>query len=212
MKSLLTIAAVLAALLSGTVAAQQWTLYTPPEGDFRVLLPAPPKRLDLPGSSIEYRTEVDDLHFSVFRHAPARLQRGLQPREDIIERLYSIHDQYVRDIGENEGDLAGDEYMFRFGAMRSMHKVIHDGGRYYELMVQSTGDDGLPKETARDFFKSFAATSSPQASVAAALPGPDSCQGRSNALSRRFCEYLTCLVPANQAHPVCASLPKLFRN
>jgi hypothetical protein len=209
---MLMAATALALLCSGAAAAQSWTLYVPPEGDFRVLLPGMPARVDHRSGSVEYRVDAPQQRYSVFRHDPRRLA-GKTAKADITERL-NDGDQYARNTGDDDGDLAANEFTFRVGTMLTMHRVITDSGRYYELVVQAPSEDGLSRPLARDFFNSFQ-TGAGVGSIFPALtglPGPDTCQARSNAFSRRFCEYLTCLAPSNQGHAVCTGLPKLFRN
>jgi len=214
MKKMLMIAAALAALLSGTAGAQQpqWTLYVPPEGDFRVLLPAPPERLSAAQGSVEFRARSGSLEYSVFRHDPNRLA-GASIRDNVITRI-TDSDQNARSFGDDEGELKPNEFHFMVASVWSIHRVITESGRYYELAIRSDSRDAVTLQAARDFFDSFQLGSGVASSFPALsnLPGPDSCKTRSNAFTQRFCEYLTCLVPAHQAHPVCASLPKLFRN
>ncbi len=213
MKTMLTIAAALATLLSLAAGAQQpqWTHYVPPEGDFRVLLPAPPERLPAAQGSVEFRAKAGSLEYSVFRHDPKRLA-GASIRENVITRITGS-DQNARSFGDDEGELKPNEFHFMVASVWSIHRVITESGRYYELAIRSDSQDAVTLQAARDFFDSFQLGSGIASSFPALsnLPGPDSCQTRGNTLSRRFCEYLTCLVPANQAHPVCASLPKPFR-
>lgn len=210
MKKLLLWAAALATLFSGVSAAQTMTLYVPPERDFRVLLPAPPQRQDAPLGSVEYRAEAGHLQYSVFRHDPRRLS-GANPENDIIARIAG-NDQSARRYGQDEGDLVANEFIFRVGGEWTMHKVIVESGRYYELVVKSPADDGIDNRSARDFFASFQMGTATGFPLAANLPGPDSCQSRSNTFSRRFCEYMACLAPGTASHPVCQGLPSLFRN
>lgn len=202
----------LALLCSGTATAQSWTLYVPPEGDFRVLLPGTPTRVDHRSGSVEYRVDAPQQRYSVFRHDPRRLA-GKTAKADITERL-GDSDEYARNTGDDDGDLATNEFTFRIASMMTMHRVITDAGRYYELVVQAPSEDGLSRPLARDFFNSFqlGAGVGSRFPALTGLPGPDTCQARSNAFSRRFCEYLTCLAPSSENHPVCKALPRLFRN
>lgn len=209
MKKLLLWVAALAALFSGASAAQTMTLYVPPERDFRVLLPAPPQRVDAPLGSLEYRAEGESRQYSVFRHDTRRLS-GTNPQNDIIARITG-DDQSARRYG-HEGDLNSDEFIFRVGGVWTMHKVIVESGRYYELVVKSAADDGVDRNGARDFFASFQMGTATGFPAAVNLPGPDSCQSRSNAFSRRFCEYMACLAAGTASHPVCQKLPGLSHN
>lgn len=213
MKTMLIIAAAMAALLSLDAGAQQpqWTHYVPPEGDFRVLLPAPPERLPAAQGSVEFRARAGSLEYSVFRHDPSRLA-GASIRDNVITRITG-GDQNARSFGDGEGELKPNEFHFMVASVWSIHRVITESGRYYELAIRSDSQDAVTLQAARDFFDSFQLGSGIAGSFPALgnLPGPDSCRSRSNAFAQRFCEYLTCLAPANQAHPVCAALPKLFR-
>lgn len=208
MKKMMMIAALLMSCTGA--AAQSWTLYVPPEGDFRVLLPGTPTRVDHRSGSVEYRVDAPQQRYSVFRHDPRRLA-GKTAKADITERL-GDSDEYARNTGDDDGDLAANEFTFRIATMMTMHRVITDSGRYYELVVQAPVEDGLSRPLARDFFKSFQLGAGSRFPALAGLPGPDTCQARSNAFSRRFCEYLTCLAPSSENHPVCKALPRLFRN
>jgi len=210
MKKMWLLAAGLAALFSGAASAQSWTLYVPPERDFRVLFPAPPMRLDTPSGGVEFRADSGQ-QFSVFRHDPARLAGGKSARDDIIERLGN-GDRSVRSYGQDDGDLAPNEFLFRVGGAWSMHRAIVESGRYYELVVKASVDERVAPQEARDFFNSFQTGSSSGIPALTNLPGPDTCKARSSAFSRRFCEYLTCLAPGTENHPVCQALPRLFRN
>lgn len=211
MKTLWILAAMLAASWSGTAAAQSWTLYAPAERDFRVLLPATPMRLDLPSGSVEFRAEADQRQYSVFRHDPRRVAGGTSVREDIIARIGN-NDQGVRNVGQEDADLAPNEFMFRVGGAWTMHRAIVESGRYYELVVKAAPDERVSAQEARDFFNSFQSGGISAAPTLSRLPGPDSCQSRGSAFSRRFCEYLTCLAPGTENHPVCRALPRLFSN
>lgn len=211
MKTIWILAAMLAAPWSGTAAAQSWTFYAPAERDFRVLMPASPMRMDLPSGSVEFRAEADQRQYSVFRHDPRRVAGGTSVREDIIARLGN-GDQSVRSYGQDDGELAPNEFMFRVGGAWSMHRAITESGRYYELVVKAAPDERVSPQEARDFFNSFQSGSLSAAPALSNLPGPDSCQARGSAFTRRFCEYLTCLAPGTENHPVCKSLPRLLRN
>ena len=202
-------AAALAALLSGAATAQSWTLYSPAERDFRVLFPATPMRIDTPSGSVEFRIEADQRQYSVFRHDPRRVAGGISVREDIIARLGN-NDQSVKSYGQDDGDLAPNEFMFRVGGAWTMHRAIVESGRYYELVVKAAPDERVSPQEARDFFNSFQTGSISAKPALTKLPGPDSCQARSSTFSRRFCEYLTCLAPGTENHPVCRALPRLL--
>jgi hypothetical protein len=210
LKSMLILVAGLTTLFSGLASAQSWTLYVPPERDFRVLLPAPPTRLDASSGSVEFRADGGQQQYSVFRHDPRRLPAGASVRDDIIQRITN-NDQSARSYGD--GELAPNEFIFRVGGIWTMHRAIVEPGRYYELVVKAAVDERVSEPEARDFFNSFQTGNISVPSLAwKNLPGPDSCQARSSSFSRRFCEYLTCLSPTYQDHPVCKGLPPLLRN
>lgn len=211
MKTILIWAAGLAILFSGLASAQSWTLYVPPERDFRVLLPGTPARLDQLPDGVEFRIDAGQQQYSIFRHNPRRLAAGASVREDIITRLTN-NEQSARSYRAD--DLPDNEFMFRVGGIWTMHRVILEPGRhYYELVVKAAVDERVAEPEARDFFNSFQIgnISAPNTALIN-LPGPDSCQARSSVFSRRFCEYLTCLSPTYQNHPVCKGLPPLLRN
>lgn len=168
-------------------------------------------RMDLPSGSVEFRVEADQRQYSVFRHDPRRVAGGTSVREDIIARLGN-NDQSVRNVGQDDADLAPNEFMFRVGGAWTMHRAVVESGRYYELVVKAAPDERVSPQEARDFFNSFQTGGISAAPALSNLPGPDSCQARSSTFSRRFCEYLTCLAPGTENHPVCRALPRLFRN
>ena len=211
MTNLLKFVALLVMLLAGGAQAQTWTFYVSPERDFRVLLPAPPTRVNTPSGSVEYRADTGAHQYSVFRHDPRRVDNITAARNDIIQRL-SADDRSVRNIGHDDTDLAANEFMFRVGSVSTIHRVFYDSGRYYELVVQAGPDDGFSRQTARDFFDSFQMGSAGGFPGFANLPAPDTCQSRGNAYARRFCEYLTCQAAGTENHPACAGVPRLFRN
>jgi len=211
MHKLFCIALVTLLCLCSTIAcAQTWTSYSPPEGDFRVLMPTTPSLTEATPGSIEYRSQTESVRFSVFRHDP----RNFSPSASGIAARLGGSDLYARNIGQDDTDLREGEFLFRLGSSLSMHKLVSSGGRQYELVLSAVSDDGMPRQLARDFFASFQSGAAGGAGVftpLANLPTPDSCKSRGNAFARTFCEYLTCQVPANAGHTTCAVIPKLFR-
>lgn len=203
---------ILATLLSlhATFAgAQTWTSYSPPERDFRVLMPTAPSVIDANPGSIEYRSQTESVQFSVFRHDPRKFNASAS---GISERLAG-DDRNARNIGQEDSDLREGEFLFRVGSTLSMHKLVSSAGRQYELVLSATSEDGLPRPLARDFFASFQSGGATPGvfTPLSNLPTPDSCKSRGNAFARTFCEYLTCQMPANAGHAACAAIPKLFR-
>lgn len=211
MKSLLTLVMVLSAGLSGVSLAQTWTLYAPPEADFRVVFPAPPTRNAMDGGGgVEFRSENSGQRYSVFRHNPGQVASFEQARALSARRV--LADDKRSRGAQDEGDILPNEFAFRVGRVESLHRVVIESGRYYELVVQVDGDDRLSRNSARDFFNSFQlGAGGAFAQLYRNLPTPDSCQARPNPYARRFCEYATCLVPGQESNPVCVALPGLRR-
>ena len=196
-----------AALISCSAFAQTWSLYAPPERDFRALFPGTPERLVDPAGSAEYRFNDGQQLYSVIRHDPRRAATVDLARSDIIQRLSGNGDRQVKRLDEDSSNKR-DEFVFLAGNFRSVHRVIVSPGRYYELVVRS--DEFVPYIGVQEFFQSFQLGSAGFFPAFANLPTPDSCQTRSG-VGRRFCEYLTCLIVGNQGHPVCSSLPPLLQ-
>ncbi len=210
MRKYFRIAAMIMLFLQVSLAgAQTWTSYSPPERDFRVLMPTAPSVIDANPGSIEYRSQTESVQFSVFRHDPRQFNGSAS---SIAERL-SGTDRYARNIGQEDTDLREGEFLFRVGSTLSMHKLVSNAGRQYELVLSATSEDGMPRQLARDFFASFQSGSGAVGvfTPLTNLPTPDSCKSRGNAFARTFCEYLTCQVPANVSHATCAGIPRLFR-
>jgi hypothetical protein len=59
----------LVAALSGAAWGQNWTVFTPPEGDFKVLFPDAPVRLSEKDGSITFKTQVEESDYTVWHHA-----------------------------------------------------------------------------------------------------------------------------------------------
>lgn len=209
MKHLLMLTMGLAALFSGVAPAQSLIFYSPPERDFRVLLPGTPTRLNTSTGSVEFRTDTGTYQYSVIRHDPGRVSSIAAARGEIVQRS-SNNDQYA--AGRDDSDLGPNEFLFQTGMTWTMHRFFLESGRSYELVVKAGPDDGIPRQAARDFFNSFQMRGASGFPVIANLPTPDSCQARDNALARRFCEYLTCQAPGYENHPACAGIPRFLRN
>jgi len=209
LKQLLALTLGFAAFFSSGVLAQSWIFYAPPERDFRALFPGPPARLNMPSGSVEFRTDTGTYQYSVFRHDPRRISSIAALRDEIIQRS-SNDDQYP--AGQDDSDLGPNELIFRVGMTWTMHRVVIESGRSYELVVKAGPDDGIPRQAARDFFNSFQMGGVRGFPVITNLPAPDSCQARGNAFARRFCEYLTCQVSGYENHPACAGIPRFLKN
>jgi len=209
LKQLLTLTMGFAALLSSAVLAQSWIFFAPPERDFRVLFPGSPTRLDTPSGSVEFRTDTGTYQYSVFRHDPRRISSIAAWRDDIVQRS-SNDDQYAAE--QDDRDLGPNEFIFRTGMTWTLHRLVLETGRSYELVVKAGPDDGIPRQAARDFFNSFQMRGASGFPVFTNLPAPDSCQARDNAFARRFCEYLTCQAAGYENHPACAGIPRFLKN
>ena len=117
MKRLLTLVIWFAALFSSSISAQTWTFYVSAERDFRVLLPGPPTRVTTLSGSVGYRTDTGSHRYSIFRHDPRRIANAAAARDDIILRITS-DEQRASNIGQDDGDLAPNEFMFRVGRLQ----------------------------------------------------------------------------------------------
>jgi hypothetical protein len=210
-KKLLTFLWVMVATLPVAALAQNWTLYAPPEADFRVVFPATPTRIVIPSAAgVEYRAEGNGHRYSVFRHNPGQAG-SLEQARALSEKRMVGDDQRSRG-GQDESDLGPNEFAFRVGRVESLHRVVMESGRYYELVVQVEGEDRLSRQSARDFFNSFhLGAGGVFARFFRNVPAPESCQSRVNLYSRRFCEYATCLVPGQESNPLCVALPGMRR-
>ncbi len=206
MKVLLIWLACFSALWSGGAAAQAVQLFSPPERDFRVLMPGSPQRFTTPDGSVEFRSDTGVYQYSVFRHDPRRLAGGANVGDDIAKRI-SKDDQTARSNAEQT--LPRNEFMFRVGPTQSMHRAFVESGRYYELVVQAQPGEGMSETESRDFFSSFQMGRASGFQGLTNVPAPEACQGRPSAFSRRFCEYVSCTRAGTENHPVCRSLPML---
>ncbi|MBI3045324.1 MAG: hypothetical protein HYY78_21120 [Betaproteobacteria bacterium] len=200
----------LACWVSTGAAAQKWTVYTPAERDFQVLFPQPPTRAAEAEGAVAFKARAEDIEYVVYRRDPRQDPAGDGARA-IERRLLREHgdDRAVRRMGEDDGYPETEEHVFRITNTMSIHRLFVARDRYYELVVRSYLEN-FPeaRNTARDFFGSFRAAGIGLA-PATATPGvaPDVlCKDRSNAFSRTFCEYRTCLQPGYFSHPYCKQL------
>lgn len=211
MRHLLTLSAILLAGAAGLSQAQTWAYYSPPERGFRVLMPETPVRtVSNDGKCVTYHAASGERQVAVIRCPLDPAHSDTNRRNAIIERL-GDGELSVNDLSD-ELALAPGDHMFRVTQRLTVHRYVIHAGEVYELMVQVPTEDGPPRQLATDFFTSF----QPGATFTAApaLPArlsPDSCKTRGNAFAQRFCEYLTCLVPAHRSHATCAALPPLLR-
>jgi len=187
---------------------QGWVVYAPPERDFSVLFPAPPARTAEAEGAVAFSAVAENITFIVYRRDP-RLQPIGNPVSDIQRRLRGDNDDLrVQRIGNDEGDASRDEPVFLTRGMVTIHRVFVAEGRYYELVVRVHRDDfARTRPIARDFFGSFQIGSVVAAPGTSATVSPDVlCKDRSNAFSRAFCEYSTCLQSQHRAQPYCQQL------
>ena len=194
---------------TGLCHAQTWTHFGPPERDFRVIMPVAPSRTTSPdGKCSSYTASADNRLLAVTRCPLDPAQSDTNRRNAVIDRL-GDGERSVNDRSDELG-LAPGDLLFRVAGQFSAHRFVIQGNLVYELVVQVPEEDGPPRQLASDFFASFQSGRGLSALPAlAARLAPESCTSRGNAFAKRFCEYLTCLVPANQAHPVCAALPRI---
>ncbi len=191
--------------------AQSWTLFTPPEQDFRVVFPRAPARTDEAGGAVAFTAKAEGMEYVVYRRDPKRQPIG-NAGNDIRQRLQRDADDErpVQRIGEEGDGPAGAEHAFRLGSRLSIHRVFVAPARYYELVVRAPRDElSDARRAGRDFYGTFQLLDAGALAAPAAAPGlaPDvMCQGRSNAFSRKFCEYRTCFQPGYEKHPYCAKL------
>jgi hypothetical protein len=200
-----------AAGTAGIGHAQTWTHFSPPERDFRVIMPATPSHTTSgDGKCSSYTAGVNDRVLAVTRCPLDPAQSETNRRNAVIDRL-ADGDRCVNDQSDELG-LAPGDHLFRVAGQYSAHRFVVQGNRVYELVVRVPSEDGPPRQLANDFFTSFQAGNGTYGIPALATRlTPESCASRGNALARRFCEHLICLVPLNQNHPVCAALPPIVR-
>jgi hypothetical protein len=204
----------IANLFSGAVYAQNWVVFVPFERDFRVLFPEPPQRTVEPDGTAVFRSAYDNGDNSavfVVHRLPPTFRPDMNARGTIQQRLQArLRDddnlRYPRE--ENDGP-EWDRHVFRYRYSVSVHRLVENRGRYYELEVI------LPRErvqvamhTARDFFESFQMTgiSLPSIGITIGQRLDAWCQSRTDPFSRAFCEYSVCLRSGHDKYPHCNSL------
>jgi hypothetical protein len=196
-------------LLCWTAAAsgQTWTLYVPPEGDFRVLFPVPPVRSAEAQGAVAFSATFEPATFVVYRRDPAQQPLG-NAAQDILQRLTGGNENVRVQKMSKKDDGPPSEHVFSVRGVASIHRMFVADGRYYELVVRVPREElGRTRATARDFFNAFQIGSASVAAGALATVTPDVlCQKRSNAFSRSFCEYSTCLKSQHRGQPYCQKL------
>ena len=205
---------ILLCLLAAPVHAQNWIVFVPAERDFRVLLPEPPTRLNLPDGSIRFTSRVErndyDVSYSVYRLPPGTPLTG-DVRGDIRRRIQARsrdEERAARYIADEDPDRSWERYIFREGKSISVHRLVGYGGRYFELEVSMPrGSADLAVHTARDFFNSFQVTGMSLPLLTTIVQRIDSwCQSRTDSFSRAFCQYSVCLQPGYEKHAHCSAL------
>lgn len=200
----------LACWIATGAAAQEWTVYAPAERDFQVLFPQPPSRATEAAGAVAFKARAEDIEYAVYRRDPRQepIDDGARAIEQRLRREQD-NERPVRRLGEDDGYFAADEPVFRIANMMSVHRLFVAPDRYYELVVRASREK-FPeaRNTARDFFGSFQAAgigSVPLAGAPGVAP-QELCKDRSNAFSRAFCEYRTCLQPGYFNHDYCKRL------
>jgi hypothetical protein len=201
-----------AAVLTQPVLAQKWVVYSPPEGDFRVLFPASPVQSPESDGSVAFRAqqeiEADRIVYAVYR-LPASVQRTGNEELDIQKVLLAR-------LGEPPGRVRAEEvpadfqgHLFEYRRSLSVSRIAGAAGRYYHLevlMPRKRAHQGM--QTARDFFASFQ-------TGGAGVPGITTgftqqidtwCQNRTDVFTRTFCEYSVCLQAGFAQNPKCTAL------
>jgi hypothetical protein len=214
MKKFLALLLLLAGTLPGGVLGQNWTVFVPPERDFRALFPELPVRSTERDGSVAFKATVrdndDDVYYTVYRLLP-----GFRPSSDarfeIQKRLQarvSDDEQGVQYDAEQNEDPGWDRYVFRHGASVSVNRLVENRGNYYELEVATRRPlTGLAIRTARDFFNSFQVTGFAVPTIAAVGGRLDAwCENRTDAFSLAFCKYSVCLQSEHERDPHCTAL------
>lgn len=199
---------VLLAWWAGAALAQTFVVYAPPEGDFRALFPAPPVRTATPDGAVAYSAVAEETTFTVYRRDP-RVQPIGNPATDIQQRLRGGNEELrIQRRRDRDGDANPDVHEFVVRGQISIHRLFVAEGRYYEAVVRAPRDQiGRTRQVARDFFGSFRIGSVIATPGALASVTPDViCKGRSNAFSRAYCEYSTCLRSQHRGQPYCQKL------
>ena len=204
-----------ATLLALPALAQNWVVYSPPEGDFRVLFPSAPVQSAETDGSVAFRAqqeiESDMIVYAVYR-LPASVQRTGNDEIDIqqllLARLGADPPRRVR-ADEVPADFQGQ--LFEYRRSLSVSRIAGAAGRYYHLeVVMPRKRAHLGMQTARDFFASFQTGGTGVPGITAGLTQQIDawCQNRQDAFTRTFCEYSVCLQPGFAQNPKCAALLK----
>jgi len=204
-----------AGAMAGSSYAQNWIVFVPVERDFRALFPAPPERSTEGDGSIAFKANVVDAEYTVeyvVYRLPPNVPRVVDARAEIERRLgarIGNEDVALRYLSEDEGDPGWERYVFRHGQFLSVHRLVENRGRYYELEVaMPRGAAPVAMNTARDFFNSFQMTGvvPPPFGIAGQQKLEAWCQNRTDSFSRAFCQYSVCLQPGYENYPHCATL------
>jgi len=196
--------------------AQNWIVFVPAERDFRVLFPEVPSRTSLSDGSTVFAARIErndyDIVFSVYRLPPGMRLRG-DARSEIQHRLQvrgRDEERSVRYVADDDSDTSWERHVFRQGKAISVHRLVGHGGRYFELEVRlPRGSPELAVHTARDFFNSLQITGAGLTLTTLVQRVDAWCQGRTDALSRAFCQYSVCLQPGYEKHAHCSALAGL---
>ena len=208
---------VLSGMTFGTAHGQNWIVFVPAERDFRVLLPEAPSRATTVDGSTVFTARMErneyDVRYSVYR-LPVGARLVGNPRADLQQRLQARardEERAVRYVPNEDGDASWERHVFRYGKAVSVHRLIGQGGRYYELEVaMPRGAPELAVQTARDFFNSFQPSGFALPSVTSVVQQIDTwCKDRTHAFSQAFCQYSVCLQPGYEKYPHCAALSGL---
>ena len=212
-----TIVLLFIAVATGSAHAQNWTAFSPPERDFRVLFPEPPSRSTARDGSTVFTAQVArteyDVKYAVYRLPPGARLIG-NARTDIQQRLQARardEERGVSYVREDGGESGWERYVFRQGRAISVHRLVGQAGRYYELEVSMPrGSSELAINTARDFFNSFQPVGIGLPPVTSVVQQIETwCKGRTDAFSQAFCRYSVCLQPGYEKYPHCATLAGL---
>jgi hypothetical protein len=201
---------------SSAVLAQDWTVFVPPERDFKVLFPAPPTRLTERDGSIAFKAQTEENDYAVY-YTVYRLAAGFRlagdARTEIQRRLEArVNDdqQGVQYDSEQNEDPSWERYVFRHRPRGfSVHRLVQNRGTYYELEVATPRGPVGAIRTARDFFNSFQMTGAvvPPLAVTAGQTLDAWCQNRTDSFSLAFCKYSVCLHSGSEKYPHCTALP-----
>jgi hypothetical protein len=190
-------------------------VYSPPEGDFRVLFPSNPVQSPESDGSVAFRAQQDleegSLVFIVRRLSPSVHRTG-DEAQDIHNLLQArAGEETPRRVRAEEVPADFQGQLFEYRRSLSVNRIVGAGGRYYHLEVlapRKRTHQGM--QTARDFFASFQASG---AGVPGIMTGFTQqidawCQNRDDVFSRTFCEYSVCLQPGFAQNPKCTGLLK----